>query len=89
MPTLSVTIPDAIFVRVLNAVAYNNGYTDTITDISSGISIPNPMTKGQFCKNLVKTWVMNNVRTYESTKAADLARDAAIASVETEITIGD
>lgn len=88
MATISITIPDPIAARVVNAVAYNNGYTDTVTDMN-GNTIPNPISKAQFCKNLVKGWIKANVVSYEAAMAADAARLEAIASAEANITIGD
>ncbi len=88
MATISLTIPDAIAVRVLDAMAYGNGYTDTVTDMN-GDPLPNPITKMQFAKNVLKGWIKSNVVAYESVKAAENAREVAIEAATAEITIGD
>jgi hypothetical protein len=90
MATLSITIPDAIAARVLDAVAYGNGYSDMIPDpMGSGNPIPNPITKTQFAKNVLKDWIKANVVSYESVQAADTARQAAIDAANSQIVIGD
>ena len=90
MTVLSVTIPDAVVSRVVDAVAYGNGYNDFIIDPANPVNqIPNPMTKAQFAKNILKDWIKANVITYEAAKAADIARQNAIDDVNSDVTIGD
>ncbi len=75
-------------VRVLDAVAYANGYAETVLDANGNLS-PNPVTKAQFAKNVLKDWIKANVVAYESAKAADQARQSAAETANSEITIGD
>jgi hypothetical protein len=88
MAILSVTVPDAIAVRVLNAVAYYNGYTDMVWDMDGNQS-PNPVTKAQFAKDVIKIFIKNVVVAYEAMKAAEDARQAATDAANSQITIGD
>jgi hypothetical protein len=88
MATLSITVPDAIVQRVLNGAAYYNGYQDQVQD-GNGNLVPNPMTKVQFVKNIIKTYIKNCVTAYEATHAAEVARQAATDSAQADIQIGD
>ncbi len=92
MATISFTIPDAILPRVLDAMAYGRGYTDTITQVDDEgnvTTIPNPITKAQFAKNELKNWVKANVVAYESSVAAESARLAAVQDANDDIILGD
>ncbi len=55
----------------------------------NGDPSPNPITKTQFAKNVLKGWIKSNVVAYESVKAAENAREVAIEAATAEITIGD
>jgi hypothetical protein len=88
MAILSITIPDDITARVISAVAYNNGYSDTVPD-QNGQPVPNPLSKTQFAKDILKNWIKANVVSYEATKAAEDARQAAEDAGVSDITIGD
>ncbi len=88
MAIISLTIPDAIATRVVGAVAYNNGYTDTVVNMDGTVT-PNPVTKTQFAKDVLKAWIKANVVSYEATKAGDEARQAAIDAANSQITMGD
>jgi hypothetical protein len=88
MATISFTIPDNIAARVVDAIVYNNGYADQVYD-TEGNQIPNPVSKSQWAKDVLKRWIKGNVVTYESARAADAARQAAIDAANTEIIIGD
>ncbi len=88
MATISVTIPDAILPRVIVAMAYSNGYADTIMDMDGHIS-PNPITKSQWAKNVIKDFIKSNVIAYEAAQASQIARDTALLKAANEITIGD
>ena len=89
MATLSVTIPAAITQRVLDAVCYNNGYVDTVSDAGTGKEIPNPVSKAVFAKQYIKDLIVANVVTYERHIAAQQADLDAAAKAKAEITILD
>lgn len=90
MPTLefSFTTTTANITRAIQGVAYQNKYQDEIDDPDNpGEMIPNPETKAQFAKRMIKEYIINNVRAWEANQAADAARTAAIEAVEDEVEI--
>ena len=46
----------------------------------------NPETPAQFVNRMVRTWIADNVRAYQAQLAAEAARQAALNSVQVEIT---
>jgi len=76
MATVSVTIPDAVLGRVLDAIAAAYGY-DAAKD----------GTKAAFAKKQVARFVAETVRAHEATVAADTARDTAATKATTEVVI--
>ena len=83
---ITINIPDAIATRVVNGVAYQHGYADTIIN-EQGEEIDNPETKAVYAKRMVIQNIKNAVRAYEATQAAETARQLAISAVNDEITI--
>ena len=57
---LKISIADAQTDRVINALASNYSYQDTIDDK------PNPETKSQFAKKQVIMFLKENVKAYET-----------------------
>src|SRR5687767_13052504 len=78
MPELTVNIPPGVAARVLNAVAFLNGYSATLPDGSA-----NPQTKAQFVRAHVAQYLKNCTKTYE----AEVARLTALAATDNEVTI--
>jgi hypothetical protein len=72
---VTITIPDPEVTRVLNAIASTNGYTGL-----------NPQggaeTKAQFARRMLRNWVIAQVKIAEGEPAADAARAAVNASVD-------
>ena len=83
---ITITIPDEIAARVVNGVAYQHGYADTIAD-ENGDEIDNPETKAAYAKRMVIQNIKSAVRSYEAVQAAETARQSAINAVDSEITI--
>lgn len=48
--SIAITVPDAKLSAVVNALAYQNGYTDMVEDDDGSEPVPNPQTKAQFIK---------------------------------------
>lgn len=77
-----ITIPNDQVTRVVNGMALTHGYQDTLNDGS-----PNPETKNQFAKRMLRKFVKSSVITAEAIQAADIARDIARQNAEAEISI--
>ena len=77
----TITIPEAQATRVLEGVAGQHGYQDTIDES------PNPQTKKSFIKEKLVYWVKANVKSYEANLNAETARLAAIQDVDENITV--
>lgn len=85
MPTLefTFTISAANLTRVVQGVAYQNNYQDFVEDPENPDEmIPNPETKGQFAKRMVKGYIKNCTTAWEANQASETARLAAIADAE-------
>ena len=74
------TVSEENKTRIINGLAYQHGYQDTIE--VDGEMVPNPEAKGEFCKRMTKEWIRANVRAYEANQAVIIARDAKIAEVD-------
>lgn len=81
MAAITITIPDAVAVRVMNAICSNHGYEATIDGQA------NPETKAQAVKRYIKEWAMAHVEAYEAKVASEDARAAAIDTARSEISI--
>lgn len=75
---VSLTIPDAVAQRVVDAVATKFNY--------SIMKLPGE-TQGQFAKRMMIQWLKDLVTETESVTAIRAAEDAARTSVETDIVI--
>ncbi len=89
---LTVTIPDPVAQRVLEGLAGNNNYQAQVPDPSKMLDpsdptvwMPNPETKAQFAKRMVKEWIKASVRAYEVKQAVSPAMEAASQNATTEI----
>ena len=76
MANITITIPDAVVPRVLDAVSARNGY-NTATD----------GTKAQFAKAVLVRWLKAEVVGYEKNKASEEAADSAGQLAKNEIAI--
>ena len=83
---ITLTIPDGIAARVVNGVAYQHGYTNTVIG-ENGDEIDNPETKAAYAKRMIIQNIKSAVRSYEAVQAAETARQSAINAVDSEITI--
>lgn len=84
MAEVKITIPDDKVARVRDAICGQFGYAEELPG-----GTPNPVSKNQFVKNVIKAFIKDAVIKYEAAKAADLAKKAAIAAADSEIDIGD
>lgn len=76
MASITVTVPDAVAPRVLDAVAATHGW-----DANTGI------TKAQFAKKWLADQLKDTVRNYEIGQAQATARATAEATVDTDIVL--
>jgi hypothetical protein len=76
MASISITIPDAVLSRVLDAFAARYGWE------SAG-----GQTKAQFAKSRVIEFIRDVVRAHEATAVAEAARVAAVAAVNADIVL--
>jgi len=79
MAQISITVPDGIAERVLNAVCKYHGYQDEID------GQPNPETKVQFTKRKIK----ETVKSWAVAGEGVVGRDTATTSAEAELNIED
>jgi|DEB0MinimDraft_6_1074348.scaffolds.fasta_scaffold278467_1 hypothetical protein len=70
--TLSITIPDNQVNRVQDAFANEYGYQEQVLD-ENGDLVDNPVTKAQFTKSKVVSYIKNTVRSSEKSEAAKTA----------------
>ncbi len=73
-----IKIPEDSLDRAIDGMAYGNNYDDNILD-ENGDSIPNPVSKRDFVKELIAKYIENTVKSYEVGKARE---DAAKAEIE-------
>lgn len=83
MATLSINVPDAVVVRVLDAIAARYGYIDENT----GQPRTPGQTKTQFAREVIRTIVKDAVKAHEAEIAQAAARQTAISNVESEIVL--
>lgn len=77
---ITMSIPDAVAVRVRDGYAARHGYKEFIEG-PTGDRIENPETKLQFVKRHLKEYVRDSVIAYEAEKSALLAKGTAEADV--------
>jgi len=78
---ITLTINDDQKDRVITALSEQYGYKEKIED-DKGEIIDNPVSSGEFCRNIIKSFIKNVVIAYEANRAAESARKAAIANAE-------
>lgn len=66
MATLSITIPDNVYTRVVTALAAQGNYQATLADGSQ-----NPVTQAAFARQMVLNYIQGTVA-YQESKAAQL-----------------
>ena len=81
MATLTLTIPNAQLSRVADAISTKFGYTGFEAD---GIT---PQTKQEFVRKILIKYLKRNVAEHEAGTAGAAAFNAALADVETNVSI--
>ena len=77
MPTtISLTVADSLATEAVNALCSRGGYQATITN-ADGTTSPNPVTKPQFAKSVIKDFIRNAI-TEERNKAALVASNTPV-----------
>ena len=76
MATITLTIPDAVMPRVIDALCAYGDRPDS-----------SPLTRGAFAKAVVVDWVKSITRQHEGVQAAKTAETTARARVDAEISI--
>lgn len=76
MASITITIPDAVLTRVLDAIAARHGY-DPLTD----------GTKAQFAKSVVIGWLKKEVVEHEANTAAASAASTQAAAANSQIVL--
>lgn len=74
MADLTITVPDPIVPRLLDAIAAKHGY-----DPAGG------QTKAKFAEKQVKLWLRDQLETYEAGLAQERARQEAIDAIRDEM----
>lgn len=68
--------------RIVNAIATYNGYQDTApSPLDANVSIPNPETKQQFAKKVIKDIIISMVKAQEINEIKKVAEEQAKNSV--------
>lgn len=68
--------------RIINGLAFQFGYNDTIPNPDYGVvegaptTLPNPQTKAQFVKQKIKRFIVDGVHAAEKTLAERAIRDS-------------
>lgn len=75
MADITITVPNAVLSRVLDAIAATKGYK------------PSDGTKAQFARNHIAAYIKDIVKSYEGSAASANARRLADTAVDSEITI--
>lgn len=83
MAEVTFVIPNGILDRVLDGVAYANNYQDTIG------GEPNPESKPEFARRMIRNYIKDCVIAYEAAQAGDSAASAARVAAESEIAIDE
>ena len=91
-----IEIPDEHLDRVISAVANQYGYQPTVNnpdfdpeqpeDETNPATISNPQTMSVFVNGVVRNFLLENVKAWESKQAAEAARIAAIDAIDINIT---
>lgn len=76
MATISITVPDAVQTRVVDAICARKGYV-----AGQG------QTKAQFVKAQIALFIKNEVKSYEAEQAAKTAFETAQTAAETDLAI--
>lgn len=74
MANFTITVPDAIAPRLLDAIAAKNGY-----QAGSG------QTKAQFAQKQMKLWLRDQLEIYEAGLAQERARQEAVDAIRGEM----
>lgn len=84
MPQIIIDIAVADLPRVIDAIAGQYNYQDTIPDPNNpeGPEIANPETHAQFAKRQAARWAKENVISWEAKQASEAARLIAITDAE-------
>jgi uncharacterized protein (DUF1800 family) len=80
MATIVITIPDAVLGRVIDGMAAAHGYQEVLED-----DTPNPETKAQFARRIVRQFIKDSVKSAEVTAASRTAADSAGSSADADI----
>ena len=87
MATLSIEIPNPVAARLMNAIAAQNGYQETVNIGTEEVPeiVPNPQSKAEFAKQWVILQLKHQVRHYESQIAGRDAAQVAADAVDNDI----
>lgn len=81
MASFTINYPDELAQRILDEFCEHHGYKSQVLD-SNDNPVPNPETKPQFLKRMVKEYIKASWRANEVRKAQRLAAATAIADVD-------
>jgi hypothetical protein len=78
---ITLTFPESLRPRIVQAVANINGYQAQVPG-PDGTPAPNPVTRAQFARKMLKRYVRECVRAWEAQEAAEAARKAAVQAAD-------
>ena len=81
MATITITIPDSVVARVVDALGTHYGYQAIID------GAPNPETKARFVQRMIRTHIKNIVREQEASVASQSAFVSTSTAVDSEIVL--
>lgn len=76
MASITITIPNPVLTRVIDGVALGHGWKPLVDD-GNGNQIPNPETKTDYAKRIIKEYVKKSVIRHEAGLAEKAAKVAA------------
>ncbi len=85
MTQITIEIPEDKIQAVIDAFASNYNYPEQIKD-ENGVMIPNPTTKAQFARNIIKSFI-KEVYVANQVKSIDEQKKVAINTANQEIDV--
>ncbi len=83
--TFSYEVPNAALSNIVTDFVIHHGWTATVTDPETKQPIPNPITKAEWGRRVVRKFIVESVTAERAEKAAQRERLAEINKAKTEV----
>ena len=87
MAQLGITIADSLQQRIIDGVCGQYGYKPFIEQ--NGEQVPNPITKPQFCKNIIRSFLKEVVTAYELNKTLEQTKQIESQKIFNELDLSE